>query len=491
MTATGDALSREAALLYRSGRFDAAREAYGRLLERDPRRPNDWLNYGLLLRMKGDFHAALSAYDAALQNGAARAEEIHLNRAVILVDDLAKPDEALDALKAALDIRPDYVPALLNLGNIHEDAGDRDAARQAYGRALELEPDNPMALMRLADVTRFEGPDDPLIARLRKAVGRTDHAALERADLGYALGRALDQCENYDEAFAAYRLANKGSRALAPHPYDPAGAERFIDALIAGFPSRGSEASESDPSPIFICGMFRSGSTLVERILSAHSQITAGGELPFLPNMVRERLQPYPQSLAGRGEALYAELRKLYLDGLARTGLSGQRLTDKRPDNFLHVGLIKRLFPDAKIVLTRRNPLDNCLSVYFAHLDPALTYASSLESAVHWYRQHERLASHWQALFPDDVHCADYDALVADPGSEVARLLEFLGLDWEDACLKPHSGSGHVRTASAWQVREPLYTRSSGRWRNYRAHLDALLDVFGESENLGPPARKG
>ncbi|WP_370188317.1 sulfotransferase [Qipengyuania sp.] len=483
MRATANALSREAALLYRSGRFDAARETYGRLLERDPQRADDWVNYGLLLRMKGDFHSALCAYDAALEHGAARAEEVHLNRAVILVDDLAKPEEALEALEAALDIRADYVPALLNLGNIREDAGDREAACHAYGRALELEPENPMALMRLAEVTRFEGPDDPLIARLRKAVAQAGRTALERADMGYALGRALDECRQYDEAFAAYRLANQASRGLAPHPYDPAGAERFIEALIAAFPSRGNEASGGGASPIFICGMFRSGSTLVERILAAHSHIKAGGELPLLPNMVRERLQPYPQSLAGQTEAFYDRLRGLYLEGLARMGLRGEGLTDKRPDNFLHVGLIKRLFPRAKIVLTRRNPLDNCLSVYFAHLDPTLSYAATLQGVAHWHSQYERLASHWQALFPDDIHFVDYDLLVADPRNEVRRLLEFLDLEWEVACLEPHRGNARVRTASAWQVREPLYKRSSGRWQNYAAHIGPLLEVFGEPGN--------
>ena len=369
---------------------------------------------------------------------------------------------------------------MLNLGNLHEDSGDRDRARAVYAQALELEPGSALALMRLAEVTVFDDPAHPLIGRLRGAVARTDLGPLERADLGYALGRALDQCARYDEAFAAYRTANEGSRALAAHPYDPQGAEAFIDRLIAAFPGAAETEPGPEPAPVFICGMFRSGSTLVERILASHSRVTAGGELPILPRIVREHLQPYPESLVGRDADFYTGLRQRYLKGLGEMDLPTAGLTDKRPDNFLHVGLIKRIFPKAKIVLTRRNPLDNCLSIYFAHLDPALTYAASLDSAAHWYRQYERLAEHWLELYPDDVRVADYDALITDPEAEIAGLLSFLDLEWEDGCLTPHRGTARVRTASAWQVREPLYTRSCNRWRNYAGHLDRLIAVFGE-----------
>lgn len=483
MAGEADALAREAALLYRSGRLDAARDTYGRLLALDPHRPNDWLNYGLLLRHNGEPRAALAAYDAALEHGARAAEEIHLNRAVILVDDLADAEQARRALETALETRPGYVPALINLGNIHEDAGDRDAARKAYHEALDLAPDNALALMRLAEVTRFESPDDPLIESLRNATLRTERSPLDRADLGYALGRALDQCGDYDAAFAAYRTANEGSRALAPHGYDRSGAEAFVGRIIEQFGSEGDGAPDTgDPAPIFICGMFRSGSTLVERILSSHSELTAGGELPILPRIVREELQPYPDAVAGKDPGFFARLGERYRGLLDDIGLDPAGLTDKRPDNFLHVGLIKRMFPGAKIVMTHRNPWDNCLSVYFAHLDPALTYGSSLDSCAHWYAQFARLAAHWKQAYPGDIHVADYDALVREPRAQIASLLEFLGLDWEEACLEPHAGTGSVRTASAWQVREPLYGRSSGRWRNYATHLDALFERFGHPD---------
>jgi tetratricopeptide (TPR) repeat protein len=478
MVAGADVLSRKAAGLFRAGRIAEAIKTYRELLSENPERPDDWLNLGLVLRRSGEFRGALTAYREALAQGIRDPEEVHLNSAVVLTEDLLDLEAARAELEVALKLRPDYAPALLNLGNLYEDMGDREKARDAYSKALGFQPDSALALMRLAEVSRFSSPDDFLIVRMKERLSSGKLSPLERADLGYSLGRALDECGAYDTAFEAYRSANEGSRALATQSYDRQGAETFIDALIEAFPARVSHTENGD-APIFICGMFRSGSTFVERILAAHSEVSAGGELPILPKIVREKLRQYPASLSGKADKFFADLGTEYLASLAQMKLEPTGLTDKRPDNFLHVGLIKRMFPRAKVVLTRRNPLDNCLSVYFAHLDPSLTYASSLATAAHWYRQYERLAEHWLALYPDDIRVADYDALVRDPRGEVEGLLKFLDLPWENACLEPHIGSGQVRTASAWQVREPLYTSSSGRWRNYTSQLGSLFAEFG------------
>jgi hypothetical protein len=153
-------------------------------------------------------------------------------------------------------------------------------------------------------------------------------------------------------------------------------------------------------------------------------------------------------------------------------------LTDKRPDNFLHIGLIKRLYPNAKIIHTRRHPLDNLLSLYFLHLDPGMAYALDLDDAAHWHGKYERLMAHWTALYPDDIFDVDYDELVQDPKPVIDKLLGFLGLDWEEGLLDFHRGTAAVKTASVWQVRQPLHARSSGRWRNYRAQLDPIAEVL-------------
>ncbi|MFN3537572.1 MAG: tetratricopeptide repeat-containing sulfotransferase family protein [Brevundimonas sp.] len=470
-----------------AGRLDDAVAAFEALLALRPELADVWFDLGRLRRRTGRHEAALDAYDRALKLGVRGPEEARLNRAVILSEDLHRPDEAETELDAALALNPRFAPAWLNLGNLHEDRGRRDPARAAYEQALALEPGNVLALARLAGVARAAGPDDPLIQRLRaalKAIGAgTPDERMARADLGFALGRMLDEARAYDEAFAAYAQANRDSRLIPGPPgarYDRAAQEVVVDQLIAAFPDAGSDEGGED-APLFICGMFRSGSTLTEQILAAHSRVTPGGELELLPALVRRDLQPWPDSLKKLDEGRIAPLRAAYLDGLHARLPGADMITDKRPDNFLHVGLIKTLFPKARIIHTRRDPLDNCLSCWFLHLGHAMPWALDLEDAAHWLIQQERLMDHWKALWPDDIHTLDYDALVADPEAKVRGLLAFCGLNWEDGCLSFHALDNAVRTASVWQVREPLYRRASGRWRNYAPHLGALKAALGRA----------
>jgi hypothetical protein len=220
--------------------------------------------------------------------------------------------------------------------------------------------------------------------------------------------------------------------------------------------------------------MFRSGSTLVERILSGHSRVVSAGELDLIPVLV-STISPYPEAVASAEESAIQRWRRFYLDGLAPFTREGSFVTDKRPDNFLHIGLIKTLFPDAKIVHTRRNRLDNLLSLYFLHLGPGMPYALDLADAAHWYAEYERLMEHWRALYPEDIFDLDYDSLVEQPEQILRKTLDFLELDWEDGLLDFHEREGAVKTASVWQVRERLHSRSSGRWKNYEPALKRAL----------------
>lgn len=476
---TAQSLLERAAALREAGRVEEAIAAYQQALALEPDAPDSWYNLGWLLRRAGRHEAALAAYAEALRRGAGGPEEIHLNRAVILADHLARPDEARAELDAALAANPSYVPALLNLGNLHEDRGRRAEARAAYERALAEAPDNRLALARLAGLADISTLNDPLIAALRGAIAAPGADAAEQADLGFALGRALDAAGAHDEAFAAYGAANRASRlsfGAGFAGYDRSGAEAFVDRLIAAFPCpAAATAAPAGGAPIFICGMFRSGSTLAEQILGRHSRVTPGGELDLLPALIAGGPRPYPEAIAADPDAVRG-LADAYLDRLRAIHPDADRVTDKRPDNFLHIGLIKAMFPAAKIVHTLRQPLDNILSVWFLHLDPGMPYAFDLDDIAHWYRLYRRLMAHWRALYPDDIHDLDYDALVADPAPAIADLLGFLGLKWEAECLTFHAATNAVRTASAWQVREPFYRRSSGRWRHYRRHLAGLID---------------
>lgn len=453
-----------------AGRLAEAAAAYRQLLALAPALPNSWYNLARLERRLGRPTAALEAYQKALDLGVEGPEEVRLNRGVIYADDLRRPEAAERELAEALRHNPAYLPAWLNLGNLHEDRGRRAEAEAAYRRALELDPHCWLAVARLAGLRRPEGPDDPLIRRLREGLADPSATVQDRLDLGFALGRALDACGDWDGAFAACSGANALVRAAAGRAarYDRAAHEARIDALIANFtPGRlAALATRRSEAPVFICGMFRSGSTLTEQILAAHPAVTAGGELELLPRLAARH--PDPARLT---PAAVAAMAAEYAGARERLFPEAGLVTDKRPDNFLHLGLVKAMFPKARIVHTRRAPLDNILSVFFLQLDPRMSYAHDLADIAHFYRQQERLMAHWKALFPHDVLEVDYDRLVAEPEPAIRRLLDFLELDWDDRVLRFHELDNAVRTASVWQVREPLHRRAPGRWRNYDRHL--------------------
>ncbi|NUQ18238.1 MAG: tetratricopeptide repeat protein [Sphingomonas sp.] len=465
-------LLKRAAALRRAGRVDEAIAAYEQLLSADPNLPDSWYNLAWLQRQARRYDQALAAYGEALNRDVRDPEEVHLNRAVILSDHLYRPDEAETELNAALSLKPDYVPALLNLGNLHEDRGNRGAAEAAYRRALAVAPEDALALSRLAAISHSREFDEELAGRVRAAIARPGVTAAEQADLSFALAGLLDAAGQFDEAFEAASAANEASRAATGARYDRAAVERLIDQLIASPPAR--QASAAAQSPVFILGMYRSGSTLVEQILAGHSRIQPAGELDLVAELA-SRISGYPQSVGSAEEATIAEWRKFYVNGLPPASGEEVLVTDKRPDNFLHIGLIKTLFPDAKIVHTRRNRLDNLVSLHFLHLSADMAYALDLRDAAHWYAQHERLMAHWKSVYPDDIFEVDYDELVRSPAPVIGCLLAFLGLEWEDSVLDFGRTSRPVKTASVWQVRQPLHGRSSGRWRNYSA-MKAIAD---------------
>jgi tetratricopeptide (TPR) repeat protein len=486
VTATGDpkTMVREVLALERAGRLADAEAAYEVLLARWPDLPDSWYNLGVLQRKAQRFDAALASYQQALDRGVTRPEEVHLNRGVIYSDHLRREDMAERELHAALTLNPTFVPALFNLANLKEDLGKRDEALAIYERLLALDPRNYEALARYANLKAVAGLEDPLLGRIRLAIADVSATPADKASLGFALGKALDACGAYDQAFAAYVTANRNSReSAAPRSaaYDRRRHEEFVDELIATFAASRSDAAAptSAARPIFICGMYRSGSTLTEQVLAGHPDVRAGGEIAFLPTAVKTVLAPFPSAMARFSPQQLEQLAARYLDALAKLFPHALHVTDKRPDNFLYIGLIKSMFPHARIIHTTRDPLDNCLSVFFLHLDHSMGYALDLMDIGHYYRQYQRLMAHWKSLYGADILDFDYDAFVREPRPAVERLLAFCGVEWSEDCMNFQHVPNAVKTASVWQVREPLYQRSSGRWRNYERHLSPLREYLG------------
>jgi tetratricopeptide (TPR) repeat protein len=485
--------------LERAGRVADAVTAYEQLLARWPDLPECWYNLAVLQRKARRFDDALASYRQALDRGVSQPEEVHLNRGVIYADFLRRDADAAAELHAALALNPRYEPALLNLANLQEDLGRRDEALALYEQLLDLDPECHVALARYVCLRTHTGVDTGLLERLRRTLARDDLHPADRASLGFALGQALDKGGFHDEAFATYCAANGASRASAGargFRYDRQAQERLVTELIETFGSSCktiATGQRGSVQPIFICGMFRSGSTLTEQVLAGHPLVSPGGELDLLPVAVRTELAPFPASMAGVASQRLEKLAASYLDALARLAPAAQYVTDKRPDNFLYIGLIKALFPDARIVHTVRNAYDTCLSIFFQHLDHSMAYALDLADIGHYYRQYLRLMEHWRRLYGADILDFDYDDFVRAPRPAASRLLEFCGLAWAESCLAFQRRDTAVKTASVWQVRESLHRRSSGRSRHYAEHLRVLDPYLQQAQrpDISPGADRG
>jgi tetratricopeptide (TPR) repeat protein len=389
-----------------------------------------------------------------------------------ILADLQRHAEARLALERSLALDPDFYPALYNLALLEEEEGNQPEARALLRRILARAPQDSAALARLAHGQRLVDPADPLPGELERALASARGNAFAAEELHYALGKLRDDLAQYAQAFSHYTEGNRLSRQRVG-PYDRAAQEQLVTALQQRFGEPVLEPAGAGAfAPVFVCGMFRSGSTLLEQMLAAHPAVTAGGELDFFPSRVP--LAALTEPIATELSALAAGYRQM----LDATFPGAEVVTNKRPDNFLYLGLILTLFPRARVLYTRRQPLDNCLSVYFQQLGPGFHYANELLDIGHFYLQQQRLLEHWQRVFADNILVVEYEQLVTEPREQLAQVLDFLGLPWNEGCLNFSQVCNRVRTASVNQVREGLYTRSRERWRNYARQLSPLADYL-------------
>lgn len=463
---------RLATLLERQGMGDEACGCYERLLSREPGMVASRFNFAGLLRRLGHNTAALQAYQCCLDGGIDKAEEVLGNMGSILTD-LHRDREAEEAFSEALARLPSHVPALYNLALLRQEQGNWRGARELYRRVLEIQPGHPEALARLAEGSNATEDASPLLQQISAALDNADTPVAARESLAYGRGKLLDDRGEFSAAFTAYAEANALSR-LRVGPYDHSEQAALVDKLIAAYDgdlSSGTAPVSMEPL-VFICGMFRSGSTLLEQMLGSHPGMTAGGEIDFFQRRVPlGLLLEYPAPSIR--EAVGAD----YMNTL-RTTFGTLAVSNKRPDNFLYLGLLNRLFPNARVLATRRQPLDNALSVFFQQLDGRFTYANELRDISHYMHQQQRLMAAWDKRFGNRIMALDYEQLVAQPRDTLAAVLDFLGLPWDERCLDYHKLANRVRTASVAQVRQPLYTRACNRWLNYREQLQPLLDEF-------------
>lgn len=453
-----------AARLEQGGRLADAEATYRRVILEGPQSAVARFNFACFLRRRGRSEEALDEHQAALDLGIDRPEEVLSNMAVIQAE-LRRDAAAKLLLERALTLSPTYVPAIYNLALQHEETGNRGEAIRLFRAILDIDPSWHDALVRIAHAETVRDPEGDVVKRLRRALRRSNLEPLQRESLHFALGKALDDCSRYPEAFEQYRLGNAASVPRLSR-YDRAAVEASVTRVLAEFDAAllARATPVSDAPLVFVTGMFRSGSTLFEQVLGAHPRVTAGGEIEYFMRV------PFSFDPAD-----WPPVAQGYVDYLARTFPGREIVTNKRPDAFALLGMLKASFPNARFVNTVRDPRDVALSIWFQQFDGRLGYAADLGDIAFHHRQYARLMAHWKGLFGASIFDADYDAYVQDPRAVTERLLAFLGLEWDERCLDFQANAARVRTASVAQVREPVYRRSSGRWRNYERQIAALL----------------
>jgi len=390
-------------------------------------------------------------------------------------------DEALHLLHHASRLDPRSADTLRLLATTLMEAGRFAEAEQHLTQAAALDPAGAAHYHSLANLRRMTPTDRPLIDRMTSLLHNPGTNERDRMLLHFALGKAHDDLHEFAAAIGHFDAANRIRGASAP--LDRRALVRLVDRNIDFFSYTANRFDATlgvpDDRPVFFLGLPRSGTTLVEQILSCHPRVTAGGELAFWP-------EHGPPALAS-GEPLTPDrVRALatgYQSVLAAIVPDAARITDKNLINFLTAGLLRLAFPRAFFIHCRRHPVDTCLSMYTTFLGSRDTlFMGNRDDLVFYYRQYSRLMQHWREVLPGRFLETDYEALTTDREAQTRGLVAFCELEWHDACLRPERNPRTIITASRWQARQPVYRSSVGRWRNYRPWLGPLAELLSEAE---------
>jgi tetratricopeptide (TPR) repeat protein len=396
-------------------------------------------------------------------------------------------DAAWRAYGEAARLNPREVRLPLSIGHLHKTLGNRRECEAAYKACLDLDPSFGEAYWSLADLKNYVFSDAEIAAMqaLLKGDGGEDS---DQAQLHFALGRAFENNKDYATAFAHYSTGNRRRRKTMS--FDIKEFEnktrRVRDCFDAAFFAERAGAGYMDPAPIFIVGLPRSGSTLVEQILASHSRVEGTFELPNVLTIVREfdhanpEHDAYPENLRELPPEQFAMLGRRYIEETAPIRRGRAHFIDKMPNNFSHVGLIHAMLPKAIIIDVRRHPMDSCFSTYKQYFAEGQSFSYDLEDLARYYRCYLRLMDHFDEVLPGKVLHLRYEELVRDPETNIRRLLNHCRLDFEAACLAFHETKRPVRTASAEQVRQPLYASGVGYWKHFEPQLEPLRRVLGD-----------
>ncbi len=507
----------QAAAHHRAGRLEDAEAIYREILRRDPRNLEAlrllaliamktehygqaesllkravaiapdflaaWIDLSRAQLERHELQAALASIERAVQLSPHSAN-VHMNLANAQARS-GHHDQAVASYRRAIELGPDLPGGYLGLGNTLKTIGQQTEAIEAYRHATAMRADLSEAWWSLSNLKtfRFENHEIETMQRQLEAPELSDEA---RVQFCFALAKASEDLGDYARAFELYDRGNRTRRAQ--EHYDPVETEAINDRIMkvfdAGFLTQHAGLGHPDPAPIFVVGLPRSGSTLIEQILASHSLVDATHELPEAGRLIQQINRTrhdritYPEAVRDFAGETWAALGRTYIDQTRKHRRDAPYFIDKMPNNFASIGLLNLALPNAKFINARRHPLDTCLSCYKQLFARGQPFTYDLMELGEYYLQYDRMMAHWHAVLPGRVLDVHYESVVADQAAQTRRLLEFCGLPWEDACLRFYETERAIRTASSEQVRRPIYSSAIGVWRHYSQQLAGLIEIL-------------
>lgn len=468
-----------AAVLADLGKSLEAMQAWERVLTLDQDLLAGWLKLG-------GFRLAMANFEEAIRCGreAVRIDGNSADAHVLLALGLTERNGAVEAeghLRRAIELNPGEYLAHAALGIVLQEQGRFGEAEAPLRRCIEIRPTHGLAYQTLLRARKAGREDEPLIAKIEALTENDEATLLEKSHMHYALGKAREDLGDFHSAMAHY---DKGNELAAEVWFADQGPDNewydfMVQRTIETFTrerleSLASTGLESD-KPLLVVGMMRSGTTLTEQILSSHPKIEGGGELTYWHDIAASVFDPGRRTVDERGLRRVAQG---YLQELEKLSTAAARVTDKLPHNYVMLGLVLSAFPNARVIHVRRNAVDNCLSIYTTDYQKPPAFALIRENIVFAYRQYQRIMDHWRRVLPGDrLLEIEYENLIADRETVTRRMIEFAGVEWDDACLHHEQNVRCVNTPSVWQVRQPLYKTSIERWRKFEPWLREFAEL--------------
>jgi Tfp pilus assembly protein PilF len=463
--------------LQRQEKWKKAEVAFREALEIEPDYGEALSNLGQVLHKQQKMDEAITNFHQALS---LKPDHIvALNNLGLCLQDKRKPDQAIEAFKKAIDIDPNFHEAHNNLGNVLEEQGHLEKAHASFSRAIEIKPDFVEAYRHL--VTSRKNTEYNRVMKVMEALlQRPDLPDQDKMQLNFGLAKAYEDLKQYEKSFTHVVQANRLKRLS--FDYATAQDEAIFTGLKKSFDKSffqdRKDWGAKDKTPIFIVGMPRSGTSLVEQILASHPLVEGAGELMDLSTLCHgfdNQSKVFPETILDLGADEFFAMGVEYVDRLRAPSSSSDYITDKLPGNFLRIGMIKAILPGARVIHCRRDPADTCLSIFKNYFVGQQPFAYEMTELGAYYHLYLDLMAHWHEVLPGFVGEIVYEDLVAEPESQIRQLLDACGLPFHKACLRFYETERPVRTVSVVQVRQPMYKDSVQAWKRYESQLQPLI----------------